>query len=186
MLERYECLDINNDSHIWLLHFLFLGVINYEVTEWAEIWNSHTMSLHGTRNQSPTELFYFGNIQHGVRGRPMYADDEEDMPEEELSEYGIDWMDMDSEPIRRHYLDNNTDAGDGDPAETEVLRPTRFSEVRVSQIDSPLTDDQRLLLESHLSGHGGNLYDASMHVRRLAWAEALSFCKDLAARETAL
>jgi hypothetical protein len=44
-LEFYDALDHNSDSHIWLLHYLFLPAINYDALEWAESWNMHVLSI---------------------------------------------------------------------------------------------------------------------------------------------
>lgn len=40
-LELGYSLDINNMSHLWLLHFLFLLTINTQLHFFAESWNQH-------------------------------------------------------------------------------------------------------------------------------------------------
>jgi len=56
------------DSHIWLLHYLFLPAINHNTVEWANTWNSHSISIHHEHQRSSKDMFFFGMIQQGSRG----------------------------------------------------------------------------------------------------------------------
>ncbi|KDQ11295.1 hypothetical protein BOTBODRAFT_114525 [Botryobasidium botryosum FD-172 SS1] len=56
------------DKHLWLLHFLFLDLINQHAQQFQEAWNHHVMELEGRHNASPRELWLFGQVEHGVRG----------------------------------------------------------------------------------------------------------------------
>ena len=42
-LEIHHGLDSENPAHIWLLHHLFLHIINHEAMEWVNSWNSHVV-----------------------------------------------------------------------------------------------------------------------------------------------
>lgn len=42
-------LDINNVNHLWLLHYIFLPVINSDLTFFVESWNNHTCKRYDTR-----------------------------------------------------------------------------------------------------------------------------------------
>src|SRR5882757_11355691 len=65
-LETYHGLDPSKPSHIWLLHWLFLPVINMDALAWAEAWNSHKIQLDGERRRSPRQLFLRSSIADGI------------------------------------------------------------------------------------------------------------------------
>ena len=44
-LEAHDGLSPDQPAHIWLLHHLYLEAINDEVSQWAEAWNSHVVSI---------------------------------------------------------------------------------------------------------------------------------------------
>jgi hypothetical protein len=176
-LERFGGLDINNDAHIWLLHFLFLEPINWDLTKWAEMWNSHRMSLRGMRNQTPSELFYFGMVQQGVRGARL---EEHDTPAIALEEYGVDWADIHNASINGHHRRRNPELGREDAAAfTETTRPQQYSRVDIPETGSPMSHSQAQQLAAVVQRHG-DLRNASMSVRRVAWHTALQFCREFA------
>ncbi|KAF8183207.1 hypothetical protein K438DRAFT_1907979 [Mycena galopus ATCC 62051] len=76
-------LDINNVAHIWLLHFLFLGLINTQLDFFAQSWNQHRIQIRNSPNRSPTDMFVFDMYVNGVRGDQLPAA-EENFDEEEL------------------------------------------------------------------------------------------------------
>lgn len=51
-LEDIHMLDVNNPCHLWLLHFLFLGMLDDDCREFQDDWNYHPISKRG-HNQSP-------------------------------------------------------------------------------------------------------------------------------------
>lgn len=57
-LERLHYLDISNSHHLWLLHFLFLDMINADCDEFREQWNAHPISGCG-QDRSP-------NVRHAI------------------------------------------------------------------------------------------------------------------------
>jgi hypothetical protein len=69
-LEANHGLDVELDSHIWLLHYLFLKYINKDANDWANLWNRHPMQLpQGERSgKSPWDMFFDGMILYGARG----------------------------------------------------------------------------------------------------------------------
>ncbi|EPQ50124.1 hypothetical protein GLOTRDRAFT_67157, partial [Gloeophyllum trabeum ATCC 11539] len=87
-LELRHGLDINNINHIWLLHHLYLPRINAELTFFAESWNQHRIQIRNGPNRSPADMFGFDMYVHGVRGDQL---PEENLNEEELEVYGVDW-----------------------------------------------------------------------------------------------
>ncbi|KAG6835622.1 hypothetical protein H0H93_016422 [Arthromyces matolae] len=64
-LERLHHLDRHNSHHLWLLHFLFLDLINEDCVAFQEQWNSHPISGEG-HEQSPEDLRFTGQLQHGI------------------------------------------------------------------------------------------------------------------------
>ncbi|KAG5222584.1 Integrase catalytic domain-containing protein [Salix suchowensis] len=67
-LQQRHQLDRNNPHHLWILHRLFLTMINNDCEEFRVNWNSHPISGEG-HEQSPDDLRFMGNLQHGVYQR---------------------------------------------------------------------------------------------------------------------
>ena len=106
-LELRHGLDINNVNHIWLLHHLFLHIINNQLAFWAESWNFHRVQIRGGPNRSPADLFGFDMFVHGVRGDQLPAG-EVDLTDEELEVYGVDWEGLQDERLLHSQRANNT------------------------------------------------------------------------------
>lgn len=101
MLKLHYGLDINNPNHIWLLQFLFLPLINFQLQFFAESWNNHKLHIRNGPNRSPIDMFGFDMLVYGVRGREI------DLSEDELELYGLDWDAFDDDAIRGSQLQNN-------------------------------------------------------------------------------
>lgn len=178
-LEVHDRLDINNDAHMWLLHFLFLDALNQEITVWANGWNTHVMSLRDQRNQSPASLFYFGCITKGLRGKHPSSETVPDEPVDDPEAYGIDWEVLQDQHLRQHHNWHNQDDVAQDGLLDQPLDHTRFSQVEVPGYDCPLSPDQilqlrdALLLLGHLDTH-------DMNIRRLMWQVAFHVCTAMA------
>ena len=177
-LEHHDGLDADSDAHIWLLHRLFLSAINQDLLEWAETWNSHTLSIHGERQRSPRDMFVFGMLQNGVRGldAAQYEPVDEDI--DDLSSYGIDWEDYDDHQILSHHHESN--GVNQDPTINPFLPhpPTTFSHVEVEEPDCPLTSEQLLIVDnlveqSYISGR------RSIDDYRSLWIAALHVCQQM-------
>ncbi|KAG8895515.1 hypothetical protein FRB99_000503 [Tulasnella sp. 403] len=97
LLEVRHGLDVNNKNHIWLLHYLFLPDINTDCVFFAESWNMHRIQTKGRPTRSPWDMWYFDQLEYGVRGDRLSI--------EELEVYGIDWEGL-----------HQQDAGQGNPA----------------------------------------------------------------------
>jgi hypothetical protein len=63
-LERCHLLQRNNTHHRWLLHRLFLDLINEDCQAFCEEWNNHPISGLG-EGLSP-------NVGHSIRGSKYY------------------------------------------------------------------------------------------------------------------
>ena len=67
-LELQHDLNINNMHHIWLLHHLFLSLINQQLQFFVEAWNQHRIQIRNGPNRSPADLFGFDMLVHGIHG----------------------------------------------------------------------------------------------------------------------
>lgn len=104
MLELHHGLDINSDQHIWLLHVLFLPLINQELELFRDSWNFHKIQLRNGPNRSPIEMFGFDMMVHGVRGDALSNDE---LSDEELEVYGVDWEGLVDEQLLQSQQNNN-------------------------------------------------------------------------------
>jgi hypothetical protein len=175
-LEYHDGLDINNDAHMWLLHFLFLDALNEEITAWANGWNTHIMSLRGQRNQTPAHLFYFGCISQGLRGtHPSHPT----LPEEPLDDpegYGIDWQELEDNQLVDHHHHHNPEEEDLAGVLDQPAYNLRLNQVEVPEYDCPLTDAQVLQLKQSLGDADTN----SMVARRHTWRRGFQVCREMA------
>jgi hypothetical protein len=103
-LELRHGLNINNVHHIWLLQHLFLRRINQQLAFFAESWNQHCIQIRDGPNRSPADMFGFDMLVHGVRGDQL---PEEDLSEEELEVYGVDWEGLHDERLLHSQRENN-------------------------------------------------------------------------------
>ncbi|XP_041843875.1 uncharacterized protein LOC121641664 [Melanotaenia boesemani] len=64
-LEEEDIIDIDNEMHLWALHYVFLPRINRDLTEFAQQWNNH--GLRTERHQSPLQVFVRGCLEQQDR-----------------------------------------------------------------------------------------------------------------------
>ncbi|KZT54316.1 hypothetical protein CALCODRAFT_405186, partial [Calocera cornea HHB12733] len=67
-METYLELDIGLNTHIWLLHHLFLDDINIDAEVWRQTWNFHPLRTPEGRMRSPNEMWLVGMLERGYRG----------------------------------------------------------------------------------------------------------------------
>ena len=54
--------DISNELHLWCLHFIYLPLINYSLSNFTAAWSNHPMStMHG---MSPLQIWMQGMINN--------------------------------------------------------------------------------------------------------------------------
>jgi hypothetical protein len=185
-LELWDGLDVNNSSHIWLLHHLFLQSINDDAQDWAGAWNNHVVNIRGraTRSRSPIDMFYFGMLEEGLRGVELSGEDNEDIGEdnfeENLAGFGVDWEALDDPQIRNHHDEANVVEGgiDDDIAANpfELHEPATFSHVEVEEPNCPFSVEQVQFLDSQLASQG--LWGSrSVEAYRLRWITGLEISK---------
>lgn len=68
-LESDGVVDIDNEVHLWALHYVYLPQINRDITAFVQQWNNH--GLRTERHQSPLQLFVRGCMEQ--QGRPSTA-----------------------------------------------------------------------------------------------------------------
>ncbi|KAJ7845311.1 hypothetical protein B0H13DRAFT_2239102 [Mycena leptocephala] len=141
LLEIRHGLDINNVAHIWLLHFLFLGTINTQLSFFAEAWNQHRIQIRHSTNRSPTDMFVFDMFANGVRGDQLPAE-EENLSEEELEVYGIDWQGLHDDNLLQSQAQNNSTAEGSSSWIGRTGPPPDLSQVHVQPPPGTLTEEE--------------------------------------------
>ncbi|KAF6764361.1 hypothetical protein DFP72DRAFT_799798 [Ephemerocybe angulata] len=137
-LEISAGLDIDYPSHIWLVHFLFLGALNQEITDWANAWNHHKIQTPNMGTRTPAELRYFSMLRDGARGFQP-APEEEGMTREEIAGYGIDWDAYRNHQVQHHYHTHNPPEQNPNPFVTSAdpHTPEHVSLVEVDEARCP-------------------------------------------------
>lgn len=136
-LEMSFGLDINNLHHMWLLQHLFLPTINSILSFFAQSWNEHKIAIRDGPNRSPSDMFGFDMLVHGVRGDALPGDD--DMNQEELEVFGVDWEALRDENILQSQRHNNDIQEQPDTWLGRLGPPPNLNEVEVNAPEAPLT-----------------------------------------------
>ncbi|TFY55477.1 hypothetical protein EVJ58_g8223 [Rhodofomes roseus] len=149
-LEHIHHLDRKNPHHLWLLHSLFLPLINEDCDEFLENWNLHAMRG-GMSDLSPADAKLLDALECGE-----YADnDAEDgnINPSTLAEYyndgdqaqrlrGTDPNKYDSEEDEEEYASEDED-GDGSEEDPQVAEASDESDVDIPEdADAWAWDDE--------------------------------------------
>ncbi|KAJ3539012.1 hypothetical protein NMY22_g4931 [Coprinellus aureogranulatus] len=194
-LEAYHDLDVDNPTHIWLLHHLFLSVIDEEAQRWAATWNNH--NLRTERNRSPQELFLFGLAQQGARGIGWMEDG---VVPGRYQEFGIDWDFLNNprnQGIVAEVAENdiaNTDknvaqmvenlANVPDPGLANAPDPARMNEVPCETPSDLLPEEDIAVIDRQLwDMFGVSALEMTWDDRKALWDAALGICRDLYRRD---
>ncbi|KAF8174623.1 hypothetical protein K438DRAFT_1609363 [Mycena galopus ATCC 62051] len=175
LLEVRYGLDINNVAHIWLLHFLLLGLINTQLDFFAQSWNQHRIQIRNSPNRSPTDMFVFDMYVNGVRGDQLPAA-EENFDVEELEVYGIDWQGLRDDGVLRSQAQNNSHAEGSSSWVGHTGPPPDLSQVIVQPPMGTLTDEEVNDLYDTFSHLIGRAEDT--HII-LLWTQALAHVRVL-------
>ncbi|KAK7016898.1 hypothetical protein R3P38DRAFT_2785355 [Favolaschia claudopus] len=179
LLELHHGLDINNVSHIWLLHYLFLTQINQQLEFFMDSWNQHQIQVRDGPNRSPADMFGFDMLVHGVRGTNVNAaQDEEHMSDAELEVYGVDWEGFQDDVLLDSRQENNA-ANEGSSSWIGRVGPPpaeQLNEVLVEPPTGPFSPEEMDDLAASL----GHLADAveDNEVANL-WTEALILARQM-------
>jgi hypothetical protein len=174
LLEVHDGLDVDNDTHVWLLHYLFLPRLNQDLDSWIGAWNNHTLARRGQPHCTPTQLYLHGQIENGIRGIFPEPPDNADA---DYADYGIDWDDIDNRRIHDHHHLHNPDDGNlRDPLAANT--PEHLSHVYVPDARCPFDETQLARLGAFLSSlpYFNNNDTGS---NRSLWIEALHFATNM-------
>ncbi|KAG8691154.1 hypothetical protein FRC11_006349 [Ceratobasidium sp. 423] len=169
-LEVHHRLVPTLKPHLWLLHHLFLGMINKDAREWKNAWNSHTLALRGERNRSPEDLWFFGMIQQGPRGLDNRGDFGSEETSDTWDEYGIDWEEMEDEHLMIHWMEHN--------AEAEVLHDEDEG-VYVDPPSIPAHPGVADWIDQTLLARGLSFETNDMLARRQLWVVGLEVLEEI-------
>ncbi|KAJ7459475.1 hypothetical protein B0H11DRAFT_1737159 [Mycena galericulata] len=124
-LGRLHRLDRKNPAHLWLLHRLFLDLLNEDCTEFQTEWNLHPVSGRTTSDQSPADMRFLGQTTEGV-----YTDPLDGIHPDAINRY------LGVAGPRQHRSSNQTGAGhasdddsDSDDEEQEQLLRTDEADI---------------------------------------------------------
>lgn len=187
-LEYQGGLDVELPGHIWLIHYLFLDALNQDITDWANSWNNHKMSIsgrpRGEGTKTPAEMRWFSMIEDGARGfSPLNAHQFEpigdDVEEENVDEYGVDWEAYQDRRIQEHHAATNP--ADPFPQNPFVAHtPDVLSTVEVEESHCPFSAENLAAFKQSLAMLPGAIFDSrNMDDRKQVWVWALSFCREI-------
>ncbi|VDB89332.1 unnamed protein product [Peniophora sp. CBMAI 1063] len=63
-LERLHHLDVKNQAHLWLLHKLFLPLIDQQCQSFKADWNAHSVSTES--NRTPDDMRLLARLRQGI------------------------------------------------------------------------------------------------------------------------
>lgn len=172
-LELQHGLDINSRSHIWLLHYLFLPIINSQLEFFIQAWNQLRLQIRDGPNRSPADMFGFDMLVHGIRGHQLI--DDINLSPDELEVYGIDWEALRDDRLLSSRQENNPHYEDGS-SWLQVGPPANMNEVTVEIPIGPLSVDQAHYLDSQLALLSEDMSDSGILIR---WNTALAICCSL-------
>jgi hypothetical protein len=165
-LEMHHSLNVDADWHIWLLHYLFLGTLNQDLTEWGETWNNHKLKIRNERQRSPQDMFYFGSITNGIFSPTSGLEPPVQGP---LEEYGVDWEDWEDPAIRSHHSEGGVAGGAVQEGNAGIIVPS---------FASPFQEGELAEFSDHISSFTSGFSPNSMHYRTNLWDYALDWCMD--------
>lgn len=61
-MEEEQLLNVEDDIHMFSLHYVYLPRINYALRQFMDAWNNHPLST--CRNLSPMQLWILGQSMH--------------------------------------------------------------------------------------------------------------------------
>lgn len=172
-LELRHGLDINNIHHIWLLHALFLPTINAELSFFADSWNQHQIQIRNGPNRSPADMFGFDMYVHGVRGTQLPDDN---LTEEELEVFGVDWESLRDDDVLRSQQTNNSDNEGWTSWVGEVGPPPNLGGVVLNPPPGPMSDAEVQFLLDNLQPWIGSPDNADIMT---LWSTGLAYAHSM-------
>ncbi|KAF5390468.1 hypothetical protein D9757_005167 [Collybiopsis confluens] len=166
-LEHIHLLNRKNPSHLWLIHYLFLDIINNDCNQFQNEWNVHPISGKEGKDKSPHDKRWLGMVKHGV-----YTDDcdgldvesieelygtTEDVPARPSNHTGAGYLNDEDVP---EYSDGNSDT-DSDESDLDLgeinkqIEATSSNQflpkaIKPPRHSSPFNDEELHLFEETL------------------------------------
>ncbi|KAF5367259.1 hypothetical protein D9757_011704 [Collybiopsis confluens] len=166
-LEHIHLLNRKNPSHLWLIHYLFLDIINNDCNQFQNEWNVHPISGEEGKDESPHDKRWLGMVKHGV-----YTDDcdgldvesieelygtTEDVPARPSNHTGAGYLNDEDVP---EYSDGNSDT-DSDESDLDLgeidkqIEATSSNQflpkaIKPPRHSSPFNDEELHLFEETL------------------------------------
>ena len=166
-LEQHHGLRVDSAAHLWLIHHLFLDVLNGDIQEWAAHWNSHVMRLKGQKDKTPRDMFLMGlRTRLDDLGIGRQEDDNDDM-----ERFDIDWEDLDDQELIRQLQERGENPFDD-------YAPDHMNNVPCEAPDCPLTGLQVQALDHMLQEAFGRNWNETK-VKIAIWICALMWCRDV-------
>ena len=146
------------------------------------------MSIPGQRygegSKTPAELRWFSMLQDGARGfSPLNANEfepiEDNVEEENMDEYGVDWEAYHDTQIQEHHAATNpTDPFPQNPFVAHT--PETLSMVEVEESRCPFSDDDIAVFQQNLTLLPEAVRTSrNMSDRKELWNWALSLCREI-------
>lgn len=129
-LEMLNGLNINNQSHIWLLQYLLLTNINSDADFFAGSHNAHKIKNKGQASRTPAEMHFFDQYVYGIH--------RDNLKEEDLVEYGVDWAGLHEREVLLSHQTNNSPGEATSSWAGRVGPPPTLSDVLVTPPDMPI------------------------------------------------
>ncbi|KAJ7473885.1 hypothetical protein B0H11DRAFT_2429821 [Mycena galericulata] len=144
--------------------------INNPARVFAQSWNQHRIQIRGGPNRSPADMFYFDMHINGVRGNQL---PEDQISDEELEVFGIDWAGLRDDTLLQSQRQNNP-LGEGATSWNGRVGPPALadlSSVIVEPLPGTLTEDEVTSLYNAVQHLLGSADDAECI---MAWTSALA------------
>ncbi|KAJ7158390.1 hypothetical protein C8R43DRAFT_882563, partial [Mycena crocata] len=136
-LEALHGLERSNPHHLWLLHLLFLDLINDDCDDFRADWNCHPISGEG-HSQSPNDMCFIGQVQNGV-----YVDDYADVHPNVLERY----YGVHGHPARREPGETGAGQLDDEDVPMPAINNEDNNSESESESESEIDDDLRQQIE---------------------------------------
>lgn len=182
-LEANYGLDVENLQLLWLLHHLFLHLINEDALRWAEAWNCHKLQMRGEPDKSPQEMFFFSMLEDGPRGfeDSLQGGDDEDVGDP--AALGIDWEAIADPELMEHHRLHNPQETHEDTELTADINPFHSTPIRLSEVlcespNCPFDEAQLARFDAELR-RNVDVNSSSMLVRLQIWLHAIRIASDI-------
>jgi hypothetical protein len=172
LLELQHGLDRNCRNHLWLLHTLFLDMINTELDFFVHTWNNHRLGVRHGASRKPCQMYFTDNLIQGVRGDAFV--EPEALGMNDLETYGVDWEALRDPALIVSQVSNNP-ITEGVTSWHGRQGPPNASEMNCVVVESPdgiMSVHEAMLIKHVISATDGQFDEGALIYR---WKHALAF-----------